>query len=312
MMLQCEQREREWATEDSMKSNTAVYESFNEAFPEQSTTKASSASRGADAKRDRTFRDAYRRANKQGWENVTVVNLHPFRLDHNMGYLGHVTVEPKKQGEMYSLLVIDQPRFDAKDLGDANFEAILVTPKEIAEDLIKTYAETGGVFCYVGTGPVPEDLLDAAVERQLTWYWQLFQEGNANWSQFNKNPRHITDPMRHAAKELFRLKLVNIQPEWITITRNESPDSPCEGCGTIIPKVAKFCPHCSTIYDAEWVQARRPDLWRLQNPGLTPEMRAVAGAGGSSADSVDVDKLIEEENAGSAPVGKPNRPPKVK
>lgn len=286
------------------KSDTAVYDNFNTAFPEMAANPNASARRGADAKRDRTFRDAYRRANKQGWENVTIVNLHPFRLDHNMGYLGHITVPGVKQGEMYAMLVIDQPRFDAKDLGDANFEPVLVTPKELAEDLCRVNEENGGVFCYTGTGPVPEELLDEAIEKQLTWYWQIFQEGNANWAQYNKNPRYITDPMRAAAKELVRRKLVNTAPEWVTITRNESPDSPCEGCGTVIPKVAKFCSHCFTIYDAEWVQAKRPDLWKQQNPGLTPEMAAVARVAGSSADSVDIDALIAAEEDGSAPVGK--------
>src|SRR3990167_4028170 len=110
----------------------AVYDNFSQAFPEMATTPNAAARRGSDAKRDRAFRDAFRRANRQGWQNVTIVNLHPFQLDLNMGYLGHLTVPGKKQGAMYSILVLNQPRFDAKDLGDANFEPILVTPKELA------------------------------------------------------------------------------------------------------------------------------------------------------------------------------------
>lgn len=287
-------------------SPVAVHADFKDAFPEQAHGPNESGGGSASArKRDRAVRDAYKRINRQGWEDVTIVNLNSFKLDLNMGYIGHLTVPAKKQGELYAILTITQPRFDMKDLGDGNFEPIAVVPKEMAQDLIDHFKdkkaddaedwEAGrGVFFYMGTGPVKdhEDLLEEALRHQVDWYWQLLHEGNGNWAAFNKNPRQISDRMRDAAKELYRLKLINHQPEWITVSKNESPDGPCEGCGTVISKLAKFCVHCHQIFDVEWVRAKRPDLWRRQQSDIST---VVAG---TATDAPDIEELIkEEENA---------------
>ena len=280
------------------KSETAVFENFNQGFPEMAVG-PNVRMRGSAARRDRLVREAYRTVNKQGWENCTIVNLHSFQLDLPMGYLGHLRVPAKKAGEMYALKVIDQPRFDARDHGDNNFEYRPIMPKELAEDLVNHYLDTGGVFSYIGTGPVPADRLAEAKDQQLKWYYKLVSDGNENWAQHNKNPKFISQRMRDAAKELWSLKLIASQPEWLTVTRAESPDSPCEGCGTVIPKLAKFCPHCSTIYDQEWVKVRRPDLWRAQYPAETALSRAAGKAGAS--DDAGLDKLIAQEEADEVP-----------
>lgn len=289
-------------------SPTAVFTEFNSAFPEMAVGPNDSPKGAGERarRRDRAVRDAYRRINRQGWENVTIVNLNAFKLDLNMGYLGHLTVPAKKQGELYAVLTITQPRFDMKDNGDDIFEPIAVVPKEMAEDLISHYKnrddenDTGeewltgkGVFFYMGTGPVlPEnqDLFDEALRHQIDWFYQLVKDGQSNWAQ-TKSPRHVSDRMREAAKELHKLKLINVLPEWVTTTKADSPDGPCEGCGQTIAKVAKFCPHCSTIYDEEWVKVRRPDLWRRQQAGLS----ATASSAGAS-DAPDIDELIKEED----------------
>jgi predicted amidophosphoribosyltransferase len=102
--------------------------------------------------------------------------------------------------------------------------------------------------------------------------------------------------MRDAAKELYRLRQINSLPEWTVVSKNDSPDMSCEGCGTMISKAAKFCPTCETIYDPAWVQVKRPDLWRKQNPdasAATVIARTAANTGGTA--EVDIDKLIEEE-----------------
>lgn len=281
-------------------SDTAVYSDFKDAFPDMSRGEVRPGARitsASDRKRDKLVVEAYREVSRQGWTNVTVINLHSFPLDLNMGYLGHLTVPAKKQGSMYFRVVIDQPRLDMKDNGDANFEPKWVHPKQIAEDLLREYAETGGVFFFEGEEEVPAAALTAAKEAQLNWYWRMFEEGNANWAQFRKNPRYISDRMRDAAKELFRLKLVNEQPEWITVSRDESPNIPCEGCGNVLAKIAKFCPTCETIYDTEWVKIRRPDIWRRQvgEPVVKIE--------GASVASVAIDEMIKQEAKGTAPQG---------
>ena len=283
-------------------SDTAVFSDFSQAFPDQATTPNNFKPTGESAKRDRALRETRARVLRQGWINVTIVNLHPFPLDLNMGYLGHLTVPAKKAGEMYALKVLDQPRFDAEDKGDANFNYVAYMPKDLAEDLVKNFTtgdnDFGGVFYYEGVGPVPQDLLEEAQRTQLDCYWRLFQAGNANWSQFNRNPKFITDRMRDAAKELWRLRLVSAQPDWITITKDQSPDKACEGCGSQISKIAAFCPNCHTIYNMEWVKVKRPDIWKAQNPEETVVSSAVAkNAGASSVERADIDKYIADEEA---------------
>lgn len=244
-------------------------------------------------KRTRAVMDAHKKAAKQGWDVVTVVNLHAFQLDLNMGPLGHLTIPPNKLGEPFALKVIDRYRLDMRDTGDANYIPEPVYPKELAEDLVRYYKETGGVFFYEGNGRPPQDMLEAALSSQLKWYWKLFQEGNSNWSQYNRNPKHITERMRDAAKALFAMKLITAKPEWVTMTQQESPDVPCEGCGNVIAKIAKFCPSCHTIYDIEWVKARRPDLYREQNP---PDERISAVASGiGPATDAGIAGLIKAE-----------------
>jgi len=291
-------------------SPTAVFSDFNQAFAELAHGPGVKPT-GESAKRDRTVREARARIARQGWLNVTVVNLHPFPLDLNMGYLGHLTVPAKKQGEMYALKVIDQPRIDMKDLGDGNFEPVAYMPKDLATDLVTNFTtgdnDFGGVFYYEGVGPVPADLLEQAQASQLVYYWRLFEGGNANWSQFSRNPKFITDRMRDAAKELWRLRLISTQPEWITVTRNEAPDRPCEGCGSVISKTAAFCQHCHTIYNIEWVRAKRPDIWLQQNPPALQVTNAVATQShATSSDVADIDKYIADEAKATPPLRSKN------
>lgn len=281
-------------------SDTAVYHDFRDAFPEMANKPGTKISSASDQRRHRSVVEKYNEIQRQGWINVTVINLHAFPLDLNMGYLGHLTVPAKKQGSLYFRLVIDQPRLDMVDNGDAKYVPNGVFPKQIAEDLIREYAETGGVFFFEGTGEVPADQLAEAKDAQLSWYWKKFAEGNSSWAQFRKDPRYVDDRMRDAAKELFRLKLINEQPEWISVSRDESPNIPCEGCGNILAKIAKFCPTCETIYDVEWVKVRRPDIYSRQ---MGPSLTTVA-AGATGASVSDIDAMIAEESAGTAPKGR--------
>ncbi len=231
---------------------------------------------GTAIRRHRVVMEAHERALQQGWKMATIINLHPFQLDLNMGFLGHLTVPAKKQGEPYAKIVIDKFRMDTRDLGDGNVEPIPVFPVQLAQDLVNHYDETGGVFYFEGTGEPPASMMTAAMEKKIQWYFKLYAEAEANWAQFHKNPHHISVRMRDAAKELLAQGLIKVQPEWTIVSKSESPDNPCEGCGQVIPKIAKFCVHCNTIYDVDWVKARRPDLWAAQHRAdLVP---AVAGA----------------------------------
>lgn len=262
---------------------------FRQAFPELATAPNTQIDSDSSRQRDRMVRAAYRRVQAQGWENATLVSLHPFQLDMAMGYLGHITIPKKADAEPYVTLVIDKPRLDMRDLGDAKYEPIFVMPKELAADFCSYNKKIGGVFYFMGTGKVPADMLEAAVESKHKWYFRLLNEANENWSQHRKNPKYISTRMRDAAKELFRLKMINELPEWTVISKQDSPDTVCEGCGGTLAKVAKFCPACETIYDPAWVKVRRPDIWLKQNPlALNPTVSA-AGA------VPDIERMIQAE-----------------
>lgn len=244
-------------------------------FQELAGTKQGKATRSATAgARNRAVMEAYRRMARQGWENVTIVNLHPFQLNYHQGALGNLTVPARKDNEAYAIKYLDRPVLAMNDEGDDKWTPIPVVPKEMAEALCAYYKDRGGVFCYEGNGaPDPDELADA-VAKQHEWYFRLIREAQANWQQYPKNPKYISQRMVDAAKELFRLQLIDEAPEWTIISKADSPDFPCEMCGQLIPKVAAFCKECHTIYDVEKVKALRPDIWLAQNP---PEKVSKAG-----------------------------------
>lgn len=279
-------------------SDTAVFTDYSQAFPGEITLDERGGAKvnpGIDSKRDRLIRECYRRVNKQGWENATVISVLNFPLDLNMGYGGHRTVPAKKVGSSYVSVVFNQPYIDPQDEGDGKIVPVPVFPTEMAEDMVREYNQTGGVFFYVGdmplekyvdrdTGKTGLELLEEAQGRVLTWYEILYQEAQDEWSREPKH-RNITDRMRDAAKELFRLSIISELPVWTKISKEESPDTNCDGCGQRIAKTSKFCPVCETIYDVDWVKERRPDIWLKQNTSA-------------------VERFIKEEKLGLSPEGK--------
>lgn len=269
-------------------SPTAVFNSFTSAFPEEGMVdgKGARVNPGIDTKRDRLIREAYRRANKQGWDKATVVSVLTFPLDLNIGYGGHLTMPGKKVGAAYITKVFDTPHIDPQDEGDGKIVPILVFPTELAEDLVREYAPTGGVFWYIGDQPLDQyegegllargeslghgtglELLNLAQNNVLTWYEMLYQEAQDQWTRSPQH-RNITDRMRDAAKELFRLGIISELPAWTKVNKEESPNTNCDGCGQVVAKVAKFCPTCNTMFDVEWVKSHRADIWLAQNTSV--------------------------------------------
>lgn len=260
-------------------SATAVHSDFTTAFPgdvvldERGGAKVNP---GIDTKRDRLIREAWRRARKQGWENATVVSVLTFPLDLNLGYGGHLTMPPKKVGATYISKVFDTPYVDPQDEGDGKIVPIMVFPTEMAEDLSREYLSTGGVFWYPGDVPIEKyiskegksglQLLEEAQNKVLTWYEILYTDAQDEWSREPKH-RNITDRMRDAAKELFRLGIISELPVWTKISKEESPNHSCEACGQVIAKTAKFCPTtgCHFMYDPTWVKANMPHIWLEHN-----------------------------------------------
>ena len=261
-------------------SPTAVNERFTDAFPNDVTLDERGGAKvnpGIDSKRDRLVRECLRRINKQGWENATVVSVLTFPLDLNMGYGGHLTMPAKKVGAAFITRVLDTPYIDPQDEGDAKIVPIPVFPSEMAEDLVREYAQTGGVFWYPSDLPLDKyvapdgttglQMLEKAQQAVLTWYEMLYRDGLDEWSREPKH-KNITDRMRDAAKELFRLGIVSELPVWTKISKEESPNTNCEACGQQIAKVAKFCPTCHFMFDAAWCKEKMPHIWLEHNTDI--------------------------------------------
>lgn len=269
-------------------SSTAVFNDFKQAFPNDITLDERGGAKvnpGIDTKRDKLIRECYRRINKQGWDNATVISVLTFPLDLNMGYGGHLTMPPKKVGSTYISLVLDKPYIDPQDEGDGKIVPVPVFPTEMAEDLTREYTQTGGVFYYIGDEPLEKfvgkgftgkdqmegttgkELLENAQQRVLTWYELLYKDGLDEWA---REPRHrnITDRMRDAAQELFRLGIISELPVWTKISKEQSPNTNCDACGNPVAKTARFCTHCHFMFDPGWVKANMPSIWLEHNTDI--------------------------------------------
>lgn len=200
--------------------------------------------------------ELHRRMHQVGWEKATVINMHPFELRHGMGNIGEARVPKKKDGEPYYKFVIDKYRISMRDLGDAKFIPQEVMPIEIARDVVLAFKDYGGVFCYTGTREPSDEELQEAYNLQIEFYKREYQKGLDFWAR-TKQLHLITDHMRNAAKELFRIGAIAQLPEWVTVTRAEAERLSCPSCGEDIKAKAKKCRFCGYFLDAEFAQSSR-------------------------------------------------------
>lgn len=209
----------------------------------------------SDRQRDRAVRDERQRIERQGWVNATVINLHPFPLGLNLGELGTVEV-PAAATDGPGRLEIPRYRLSMRDLGDGRFMPVAVLPVELAKEVMREYANTGGVFWFEGTGALPAAQLEGAQAAQRTWWQWEFQQAVDSWSRYHQH-KMITDRQRDAARELFKLNAIDQLPEWVTITRAQGERLECPQCGESIKRIAMICHFCRTELPAGWAEAPR-------------------------------------------------------
>lgn len=193
---------------------------------------------------------------KTSWERATIINMHPFELRHGMGNIGEARVPKKKDGEPYTKYVIDKYRISMRDLGDAKFIPEPVLPVQIAEDVALAFKDFGGVFWYRGVGDPDPEAMQVAYESQLEFYTREYEKGLDFWHR-TKQIKLITDHMRNAAKELYRIGRIAQLPEWMTVTRSEADRKMCDNCGNDIKKSAKTCSYCNFVIDVAWYEANK-------------------------------------------------------
>ncbi|MHB8734381.1 MAG: hypothetical protein ACYC6M_03665 [Terriglobales bacterium] len=191
---------------------------------------------------------------RQGFEAVTLVNQHTFALRVYLGDLGTVEVPACPPGEPFVTAEIRNYRISMRDMGDGGFAPVSVLPIELAQEVLREYAETGGVFWYRGGGPPPEDSLATARERQLLWYRREYQKAVDAWSRYHQH-KFITDRQRDAARALHAVGEIAALPEWVTVTREQSTVASCPACGEDVKRAARLCRHCGFALDAAWLAA---------------------------------------------------------
>lgn len=231
---------------------------------ESKMTRATRPTAASDQLRDRLFIEKHVQLHRQGWEKATVVNLHTFPLEVNLGYLGHMYVPARKPGEPYAKFVIDKYKLDARDLGDARFIPEPVMPIELASEFLREYAPdiTGGVFIYAGTRDPSAEELEEAFNTQLAYYWREYGVGRDIFAQRRRFDL-VSPRQRDAARALLERGLIE-RPEWMDerAPKAERADFECEACGTTLKKNAKFCTTCHFVYDVKWVLDNRAKLPR--------------------------------------------------
>lgn len=212
--------------------------------------------------RHRLASEKWQHLYKLGWENAIVINCLPWALEihTNYGYY-RIPAPDKKKGEALHTYEIRVPAMSMRDMGDANYIPEPVMPIEIAQEFERKYRDEGGVIAMKCPAVLTPEFqaevgkrVAEAHEKMNAWYKNQFLQGQRNWSQFNKNPFHISDRMRDAARFLYETGGINELPDWVSVTREESVHSECPACAEVVRKAAKVCKHCGFKIDAEFVK----------------------------------------------------------
>ena len=207
-----------------------------------------------DQKRHRAVMEEHQHQRRLGLIPYTVVNLNPFALLVNLGELGTISIPAATLDQPVQKYPIKRYRISMKDSGDGHFYPVPVLPRELAEEVVREYRDTGGVFCYEGEGEPPQLRLEAAQAALLAWHRREYQKAVDSWTRYHQH-KFITDRQRDAARALLKSGELQDLPEWVILQSRPAPSSdtrPCPQCAEPVLRAAKRCKHCkSKIDDAD-------------------------------------------------------------
>lgn len=142
------------------------------------------------------------------------------------------------KGEACAMLIVT-PRGDAIDLGDNRRFPFTITPREIAEDIVRDL-ENHGIFVCADARPANAEI-SAAGARRDAWYKQLVADADEMWAR-GHSYREISDMHRRAALAM------GLEREWAYVPQR-SVD--CPVCGEKVKTGVAVCRHCGAVLDAE-------------------------------------------------------------
>ncbi len=219
----------------------------------------------ADANRDRAVKEARQSLQRQSIPAYTVFNLHRFPLFVSLGDMGHIRVPARSADLPYGKTVIREPRFTMRDLGDNNFTPEPVFPELLAQEVVREYGETGGVFLAPGDSTPSAEQLAAAETAQFAWYRREYRKAVDAWYRYRQH-KFITDRQRDAARELARRKEIPALPEWVDASQETADGKLCTQCGETVKAMAQICRYCRSSLAAP---ASRPPNDRHNRPLAT-------------------------------------------
>jgi zinc-ribbon domain len=148
----------------------------------------------------------------------------------------HIPARPAS--EACALLVVT-PRGDVIDLGDNRRFPFVISPRDIAEDIIQDL-EQHGIFVCAAERPTEEELASAREGRDA-WFRQLIAEADEMWAR-GHSYREISDMHRRASIAM------KLDREWAYVPQRSVE---CPACGEQLRAGVAMCKHCGATLDAE-------------------------------------------------------------
>lgn len=142
------------------------------------------------------------------------------------------------KGQNCATLVV-KSRQDVVDMGDGRRFAVVISAREIAEDLLQDLRDHG-LFACIEERPSDQEINQATKKRD-DYYRQLVGEADAMWAR-GHSFREISDLHRRAALTL------GIERDWAYVPMRQME---CPACGEKLKLGVAVCRHCHAILNPE-------------------------------------------------------------
>src|SRR6185437_584232 len=174
-----------------------------------------------------------------GWAQACVISYLPILLtsDSVMEPLRKAKVQPVRQGEEFSSLVITNPHLEPAQIGvDAPKACYDFQPIQLAKEFERVYESFGGVFAFIGE---PADVLNPNWVHRETWErlkrkaidWMEAMHREAQSYIDQKMPFGVREPHRNCVRRLHELGFLKTLPEWLEKKNDTAVEYPvCPKC----------------------------------------------------------------------------------